>query len=199
MEDPIMPRPRHRGCLQSCYRLDLNHLLRNGLKGGRSLIGFGGEQAVMGTLTAYFCETSSSWLHLQLPPDLDQTIGLVCSPRPFGGVQWYMRCPRSGHRASVLYRPRGAPLFASQKYWRRRYGYVSQFMTPTDRAHRNICSIEARLSPVNSEGEDDGCLYRARGMRQRTFERLWAELDRNEDVLNERLVRVAARLMRWAR
>ena len=29
--------------------------------------------------------------------------------------------------------------------------------------------------------------------------RLWEELDRNEDVLNERLVRVAARLMKWAR
>ena len=36
-------------------------------------------------------------------------------------------------------------------------------------------------------------------MRQATFERLWEELDRNEDVLNERLVWVAARLMKWAR
>ena len=33
-----------------------------------------------------------------------------------------------------------------------------------------------------------------------TFQRLWAELDRNEDILDERLVRVAARLMKkWAR
>ena len=38
-----------------------------------------------------------------------------------------------------------------------------------------------------------------KGMRQATFERLWQELDRNEDVLNERLARVAARLMKWAR
>jgi len=37
------------------------------------------------------------------------------------------------------------------------------------------------------------------GMRQKTFERLWTELDRNEDILDERLVRVAARLLRWAR
>jgi hypothetical protein len=65
-----------------------------------------------------------------------------------------------------------------------------------DRAHRRI---EARLSPPNPKGEDDSCLHRPKGMRQRTFARLWAELDRNEDVLNERLVRVAARLMRWAR
>jgi hypothetical protein len=35
-------------------------------------------------------------------------------------------------------------------------------------------------------------------MREATFERPWEELDRNEDVLNERSVRVVARLMkRW--
>jgi hypothetical protein len=67
---------------------------------------------------------------------------------------------------------------------------------PVDRAHRNIRRIEARLSPVNPQGEEDGSLYRPRGMRQATFERLWEELDRNEDVLNERLVRVVARLMK---
>jgi hypothetical protein len=31
---------------------------------------------------------------------------------------------------------------------------------------------------VNPKGLDDGCFYRAKGMRQKTFERLWAELDR---------------------
>lgn len=191
-----MPRPRQRGSLQSGYRLDLNHLLRNGLNSGRSIIALGTD---VGTVTAYFSEGSDGWLHLQLPPSLDQTIGLVCRPRRFGGVQWYMRCPLSGHRASVLYRPRGAPLFASQRHWRRRYGYVSQFLTANDRAHRNIRHIEARLSPVNPKGIDDGCFYRAKGMRQKTFERLWDELDRNEDILDERVVRVAARLMRWMR
>jgi hypothetical protein len=169
-----MPKPRKRNTLQSGPRLDLNHLLRKGLKSGRSIVRFGSEGAI-GTLTTYFSETSESWLHLQLPPNLDQTIGLVCSARPFGGVQWYMRCPLSGHRASVLYRPRGAPLFASQRHWRRRYGYVSQFLTANDRAHRNIRRIEARLSPLNPKGLDDGCFYRAKGMRQKTFERLWAE------------------------
>jgi hypothetical protein len=45
-----------------------------------------------------------------------------------------------------------------------------------------------------------GCFYRAKGMRQKTFEHLWAELDRNDDILDEGVVRVAARLMkRWAR
>ena len=48
----------------------------------------------------------------------------------------------------------------------RRAAYASQFLTPVDRAHRNIRRIEARLSPVNLHGEDDGCFYRPRGMRQ---------------------------------
>jgi hypothetical protein len=53
---------------------------------------------------------------------------------------------------------------------------------------------------VLAGADDDGCLYRAKGVRDATFQRLWAELDRNEDILDERLVRVAARLMKkWAR
>ena len=134
-----------------------------------------------------------------MPPNVDQTFTLVPVRRPFGGCQWYFICALSGYRASVLWKPRGANRFACQKYWRRRAAYASQFLTPVDRAHRNIRRIEARLSPLNPHGEEDGSLYRARGMRQATFERLWEELDRNEDVLNERSVRVVARLMKWAR
>ena len=52
---------------------------------------------------------------------------------------------------------------------------------------------------MNPQGVDDGSYYRPKGMREATFQRLWGELDRNEDVLNERLVRVAARLMKRAR
>jgi hypothetical protein len=136
---------------------------------------------------------------VRLPPNVDQTFTLVPVRRPFGGHQWYFICSLSGYCASVLWKPRGASLFACHKYWRRRAAYASQFLTPTDRAHRNIRRIEARLSPVNPHGEDDGCFYRPKGMRQATFERLREELDRNEDVLNERLVRVVARLMKRAR
>ena len=144
-------------------------------------------------------EGGGSWLRLRLPPNVDQTFTLVPARRRFGGCQWYFICSLTGYRASVLWKSRGANLFACHKYWRRRAAYASQFLTPTDRAHRNIRRIEARLSPVNPHGEDDGCFYRPKFMRQRTFERLWEELDRNEDVLNERLMRVAARLMKRAR
>ena len=83
------------------------------------------------------------------------------------------RARSSARTTVVLWKPRGAPLFACHEYWRRRAAYASQFLTPGDRAHRNIRRIEARLSPVNPHGEDDGCFYRPKGMRLATFERLW--------------------------
>ena len=53
---------------------------------------------------------------------------------------------------------------------------------------------------VLAGADDDGCLYRAKGVRRRHFPAPVGELDRNEDILDERLVRVAARLMKkWAR
>jgi hypothetical protein len=191
-----MPRPRQRRTLETGLKLDLNHLIHNGVTTGEFRVRLGADDE--GILRADLSEGRHNWLHLQVP-GVDQTIALEWQRRPFGGKQWYFRCPLSGHRASILYRPRGMPNFACQKYWRRRCAYSSQFLTAYDRAHRNIARIEARLSQVNPKGEEDGLLYRPKNMREATFQRLWAELDRNEDILNERLVRVAARLMRWAR
>ena len=192
-----MPRPRRRRYLETGTKLDLNHLIRNGVTTGEFRARMG-EDGAEGTLSADLSEGRHSWLRLQLP-GLDQTFGLEWQRRHFGGKQWYFLCPMSGHRACVLYRPRGMSSFACQRYWRRRYGYSSQFLTAYDRAHRNIARIEARLSPMNPQGVDDGCYYRPKGMREATFQRLWGELDRNEEILNERLVRVAARLMKRAR
>lgn len=192
-----MPRPRRRRFLESATRLDINHLMRSGVTTGEFAVRLGDEGSV-GILNADLSDERSNWLRVRLA-GIDQTFLLEWQWRHFGGKQWYIVCPMTGRRASVLYRPSDTPTFACQQHWRRRYGYSSQFLTAYDRAHRNIRRIEARLSPVNLKGEDDGCYYRPRGMRQKTVERLWAELDRNEDILNERLVRVAARLMRWAR
>jgi hypothetical protein len=192
-----MPKPRRRRSLEYGCVLDLNKLLHKGLRTGSVRIR-AGETGAEGKLSADFALGRPNWLRVQLP-DLDQTFELRSQSRHFGGRQWYLLCPMTAYRASVLYRPNGTRMFACQKYWRRRYGYRSQFLTACDRAHRNIARIEARLSPVNPEGIDDGCFYRAKGMRQKTFERLWEELDRNEAVLDERLVRAAARLLKWAR
>jgi hypothetical protein len=193
-----MPKYRRRATLQEGHRLDINELRRLGVRMGQYGVTFPRDRAPA-TLTAHMDEDGRSWLRVQVPPNVDQTFTLVPVRRPFGGCQWYFICALSGYRASVLWKPRGANRFACQKYWGRRAAYASQFLTPVDRAHRNIRRIEARLSPVNPHGEDDGCFYRPRGMRQATFERLWEELDRNEDILNERSARVVARLMKYWR
>ena len=63
------------------------------------------------------------WMEFRLP-GFKQTIGLAKVPRPFGGCQWYFFCPMTGDRASVLWRPRGQNVFASQRYWKgRRMAY----------------------------------------------------------------------------
>lgn len=192
-----MPKYRRRATLQEGHRLDINELRRLGIRTGKFGVTFPRDGAP-GTLTVHMDSEGRSWLRVQMPPNVDQTFTLVPVGRPFGGCQWYVICALTGYRVSVLWKPRGAHRFACQKYWGRRAAYASQFLTPVDRAHRNIRRIEARLSDVNPRGEVDGLLYRPKNMRQATFEHLWEELDRNEDVLNEHSARVVARLMkRW--
>jgi hypothetical protein len=190
-----MPTNRSRTTLEAGCRLDINKLIRRGLRSGQFNITFPRDGA-LATLDVHMDQQERSWLRVRLPPNVDQTFTLIPVRRPYGGCQWYFICTLSGYRASVLWKPGGAHRFACRRYWGRRVAYASQFLTPVDRAHRNIRRIEARLSPVNPRGEEDGSLYRPSGMRRATFERLWAELDRNEDVLNERTARVVARLMR---
>ena len=127
LERTSTPRPRRRRYLETGTRLDLNHLIRNGVTTGefRARMGEDGAECV---LSADLSEGRHNWLRLQLP-GLDQTFGVEWQRRHFGGKQWYFLCPMSGHRACVLYRPRGMSSFACQRYWRRRYGYSSQFLT----------------------------------------------------------------------
>lgn len=94
-----MPKPRRRGCLTSGYRLDLNQLMRHGLRAGAFRIRFGIE-GPEGILSAHLSDAPHNWLRLQLPALLDQTFGLEWVPRNFGGGQWYLHCPLSGGRAS---------------------------------------------------------------------------------------------------
>src|SRR5690349_21270221 len=98
-----MPRPRRRRSLEHGSVLDLNKLLRNGLRTGSVLIR-AGDTGVVGKLSVDFTPSKPNWLRVQLP-DLDQTFELRCQPRRFGGEQWYLICPMTAYRASVLYRP----------------------------------------------------------------------------------------------
>jgi hypothetical protein len=138
--------------------------------------------------------SNSPWLRFRLPAG-DQTISLTMVPRHFGGHRWYFLCPMTGKRASVLWMPPGQR-FASQRYWReeRRALYRSQGMSRYDRADKGSQRIAARL--INSQ--DGNMLYKPKWMRWRTFNRLSERLDAYENVLDEKLLRCVAHVLRVA-
>ena len=87
---------------------------------------------------------SEGLLHIQVG-ELDQQIRLSTFPRHYGGRQWFVVCPVTNRRASVLWLPRGERQFASRKAWPGKVAYSSQFMTPADRAHLGKERIKQRL------------------------------------------------------
>ena len=92
--------------------------------------------------------------------------------------------------------PRGQKVFASQRYWRQRgMAYSSQFLSPVDRADYGIDRIKQRLAP----SEDDTMWYKPKWMRWRTFHQLSRRWDAYQEVVNDHVIRVVARLMAMAR
>src|SRR5262245_64871204 len=82
--------------------------------------------------------------HIQIG-ELEQTITLITLPRNLGGRQWFLLCPVTHRRASVLWLPPGAQQFACRHAWPGRVAYSSQFMTPIDRAYHAMEKIKRRL------------------------------------------------------
>jgi hypothetical protein len=178
---------------------DVNVMVRAGLKTGRCRLAVSNAQEAVAELLMDDRDRRGR-LHLQLP-DCDQTIELMATPRHFGGCQWYWLCPMTGYRCSVLYKPHGRTVFASQKYWRRhrRMAYRSQFLAPHNRARQGIARIEARLGGK----DDDDTLYKPKWQRWGTFNRYCERLDvydgvieAHESVLDARLLRCVLRLKR---
>ena len=138
-----MPRARQRRTLDTGQRLDINKLMRAGLRSGTfkaSMVVDGSP--IEGELTICMDDGPLRRMEFRFP-GFNHTIGLTKVRRPFGGFQWYFFCPMTGDRASVLWLPRGQNVFASQRYWKgRRMAYDTQFLSPTDRAHRGIKLIE---------------------------------------------------------
>jgi hypothetical protein len=124
-----------------------------------------------------------------------QSFSLVSEPRHFGGLQWYVICPRTAWRVRVLYRPLGATFFASRHHWGRRAAYASQFLDPIGRAWRTKAKVKAAL--LGDEDPDEWDLPpKPRGMHWATYERWVARYDAAEELLDARLVLAAARLMK---
>jgi hypothetical protein len=186
-----MARPRQRTWLDIGLRLDINCLLRAGLRSGLCKVRLGdGRETVM---DVHLDEPRPWWGWLRLHfPGFNQRIDLTAVARHFGGRQWYWLCPMTGEKASVLWMPMGRNTLASQRYWKeRRAAYRTQFLSRCDRAHLGIKRIEAHLG----KKEDDDALYKPKWQRVKTFNRYCEKIDRYENVLDERLLRSLGRIM----
>jgi len=123
-----------------------------------------------------------------------QSFKLTSQSRHFGGRQWYILCPSTLRKVRVLYRPLGAPWFASRHAWgRRRAAYASQFLDPVGRAWRTKARVKARL--IGDSDPDEWDLPpKPKWMRLSTYARWEAKYDEAED-LEEQCAFAVARLM----
>ncbi len=187
-----MPRMRQRGLIDTGLRLDINELIQAGLRTGTHQVTTN-DLRTTGFLSVNL-EGPARFLRFELP-GFNHTVGLTAVPRYFGGQQLYCVCPMSGERASVLWMPRGENVFASHRYWQMRgKAHRSQFLDAVGRAERRSEQLEAKLI----YNEEDEMMYRPKGMRVKTFDRICDELDACEAVRDAKLIRALARVMKRA-
>lgn len=148
-----MSRPRARACLEHGLKLDLNHLIRmgfirpNSVQRSRVIRWFdpGRAKEIVGVVTADLQPNPEGcWLNIEIEK-VDQRIAVGSSIRNFGGRQWYFECPKTGQRASVLWRLSEAELFVSRVGLGKDVAYLSQSLNWIDRAHSGKAKIKNRL------------------------------------------------------
>jgi hypothetical protein len=190
-----MPRDRQRLTLESGPKLDLAKLIPSGAgKPGshiQCVLTYGSGETITAVLKLSDC---GGVLDLTFQ-GRQQSFSLVSHPRHFGGLQWYVVCPRTMWRVRVLYRPLGATYFASRHAWGRRAAYASQFLDPIGRAWRTKAKVKAAL--LGDEDPDEWDVPpKPKGMRWASYERWVARYDAAEQTLDAQLVMAAARLMK---
>jgi hypothetical protein len=189
-----MPRDRWRVTLDSGRKLDLAKLIRSGTgKPGcniHCILTYGSGEKVTAVLKL---RDDGGWLELSFGGQ-QQIFSLVSLPRHFGGLQWYVICPKTGRRVRVLYRPLGATSFASRYAWGRRASYASEFLDPVGRAWRIKAKVKARL--IGDENPDEWDLPpKPKGMRWATYEKWEAKYDAAEEAIDALCGLALARLM----
>jgi hypothetical protein len=175
-----MARSRQRVRLEGGLKLDINHLLRRG-------------RNQPGSKADLSCRVHG-WMRVK-SGSLDQRIELVSLARPYGGRQWYFLCPRTGRRASVLWKPPGAPSFACRQAWGRQVAYGSQFQSPYRRACSGAEAIRDRLGGRRYSEWSGELPPRPKGMHRRTYEREIARIETYENACNFYLLQCIARIL----
>jgi hypothetical protein len=126
----------------------------------------------------------------------DQFVNLETTPCRFGGVRWWWVCPATGRRCAALYLPNGGHLFLSGGRGAYRLAYASQNEDAMGRSHGRLRRMHRRLGGAYTHA-DDVLPRRPKWMRQRTYERAWAEwegaMERHEAIWMEGVERMLHR------
>jgi hypothetical protein len=189
-----MPRWRERVPLESGLKLDLNHLIREEIiePGRHTIWGVSFSDGSRARLEAETRPGQFACLKITHAGQAQEIslCSIVCN---FGGRRWYFTCPRTHERVSVLWKPRGSPMFASRQAFQRQVAYFSQFLTPGARAVQSAQNIRRKLGGDNSPALLSDFPAKPKWMRWRTYERL---LNRHEAEAEAALTGVIHRLAR---
>jgi hypothetical protein len=165
-------------------RLDINDLLREkifvpgGFRRGSlqwTNTATGEKSATIG-FEVSLVDADDAWARLQYSVNdigQDYRVRITTSPCHYGGARWWWVCPRTGRRATKLYLPPGALVFAARKFYR--LSYQSQRVTPLDRSRDRRRRLYRRLG-ARYDGPDGPLPPRPKRMHRKTYTRLAAEL-----------------------
>ena len=186
-----MARRRQRVQLEDGFKLNLNRLIKQGAVVPGCKVSavvtwpqsYSGRPAASCVLTSDLSSLVGGWMHLKRGA-VEQSFWLVTEPRHFGGRQWYFRCPSTGDRVSILWRPLGAERFMSRRASGRQVAYGSQFQTWHDRACSAARAARHRLGGSDYAVFNGELPPKPKGMHWRTYEREIARIETLESACN---------------
>ncbi len=115
-------------------------------------------------------------------PPQDYVVTLETTSPPYGGRQWWFRCPHTGRLCRKLFLPNGGRVFACRQAYR--LGYRSRQTTRTDRMQRRVGKLCQRLGgPYSIHAEE--LPPKPKWMRWATYERMQAKAWDAEAVVDE--------------
>lgn len=118
---------------------------------------------------------------------MDYNIPLLATKAHFGGVRFWFKCPLTGRKASKLYLPYGATIFACRQAYRLKY--ASQSQSYKDRVINKKWKIVQKTGGYNYP-------VKLKGMHTKTFERILDKYWAQEELCDEVLVFKLERFMR---
>jgi hypothetical protein len=191
-----------RPTVESALPLDVDAIMRWGvirpgahLQGEVTLHFYDGELAI--NFESCVGDPCDSWLRLQYtihdywtgaPHQIDDKIVLATTRPAFGGLRWWLMCPRLRRRVRRLYLPLGGHHFWSRCAYR--LPYSSQRETVHDRAMRRERKLRARLG---GDPADDTYPDKPKRMRWATYNRLIDKIAGAERIADQWLLKLAAR------